>query len=241
VVVGDLERRLVELRFIDGIQKVEHVPYQSGDQFWVRFDKPLDFAKLEQIVKKHNCTMVRFANIPSRLPRALAEMVWDGVSHVITRNISGWEKFKSSLGFEPDGIAKIASDLHGPYEIFMATDEEGVQILYELLGLKYVAPPPPSPPKPTAPAKPSAPATLAHPAAPTIPRPTTTAPQPASVARPSSPAAQHPTAGPPAPVKLPEGAQASAAAPSTPEPATKPAAMSQTPGKKEEKPQETES
>jgi hypothetical protein len=236
-VVGDLERRLVELRFIDGIQKVEHVPYQSGDQFWVRFDKPLDFAKLEQIVKKHNCTMVRFANIPSRLPRALAEMVWDGVSHVITRNISGWGKFKSSLGFEPDGIAKIASDLHGPYEIFMATEEEGVQILYELLGLKYVAPLPPSPPKPIAPARPSAPPA----AAPTIPRPTTTAPQPASAARPPSPAAQRPATDPPVSVKTPERAQASVAPPSTPEPATKPAAMSQTPGKKEEKPQRTES
>jgi hypothetical protein len=224
-VVGDLERRLVELRFIDGVQKVEHVPYPSGDQFWVRFDKPLDFAKLEQIVKKHNCTMVRFANIPSRLPRALAEMVWDGVSHVITRNISGWEKFKSSLGFEPDGIAKIASDLHGPYEIFMATDEEGVQVLYEFLGLKYVAPPPPSPPKPVAPARPSAPPAAAL----TIPRPTTTAAQPASAA------------GSPVSVISPVGAQASATPPSTPEPATKPAATSQTPSKKEEKPQKTKS
>lgn len=235
--VGDLERRLVELRFIDGIQKVEHVPYPSGDQFWVRFDKPLNFAKLEQIVKKHNCTMVRFAGIPSRLPRAMAEMVWDGVSHVITRNISSWGKFKSSIGFEPDGIAKIASDLHGPYEIFMATDEEGVQILYELLGLKYVAPPPPSPPKPVAPAKSSAPPA----AAPATPRPTTTAPQPASAARPPSPAAQRPAAGSPVSVKPPEGAQASTTQPSTPEPATKPAATSQTSGKKEEKPQEKES
>jgi len=150
-VVSDLERRLIELRFLDGVEKVEHVPYPTGDQFWVRFNKPLDLGKLEEVVKKHNYAMVGFANVPSRLPQRLAEVLWDGVTHVITKKISGWSKFKASLGFEPEGIAKIATDLHGPFQIFITTDEEGVQVLYEYLGLKYV---PPSPPTPAAPAKP---------------------------------------------------------------------------------------
>lgn len=167
--IGDLERRLVELRFLEGIEKVEHVPYQTGDQFWVRFNRPLDFDRLDEIVKKHSYLMVRFASILSKLPRGLAEMLWDGVTHIIVKEISGWSKFTSSLGFEPEGIAKIAIDLHGQYQIFMATNEDGVQVLYEYLGLKYVAPAPP-PPKPAAPAKPAP--VVAKPVPPAAPKPT---------------------------------------------------------------------
>ncbi len=190
--MGDFERRLVELRFLEGIEKVEHVPYQTGDQFWVRFNRPLDFVKLEQTLEKHNYQLIRFGSLPSKLPRGLAEMLWDGVTHVIVNKITGWKKFTSSLGFEPEGIAKIAIDLHGPYQIFIATEEEGMQILYEYLGLKY-APPQPPQPKPLTPAKPAA-AALARPA-----------PQPAAAPRPAVPVApvatSTPTASEPAQVK----------------------------------------
>ena len=187
--VGDLERRLVELRFIEGIEKVEHVPYPTGDQFWVRFNRPLDFGKLENIAKKHGYLMVRFANLPQKLPRGLSEMLWDGVTHVIAKKISGWSKFTSTLGFEPGGIARIANDLHGQYQIFMATAEEGVQLLYEYLGLKYV---PPAPPPPVAPAK--APA-------PTAARPSPAVPRPAAPVSPA-PVKPPPTGQPPQPAPV---------------------------------------
>jgi hypothetical protein len=150
--VDDFQRRLVELRFVDGVEKVEHVPYLNGDEFWVRFNRRLDTKKIEEIAKKHGATVVKFGGLPSKLPRPLAELLWDGVGQVIVKKIGGWTKFTASLGFEPDGIAKIASDAHGPYQIFIATQEEGVQILYEYLGLKYI--PPALPPRPAAPAKP---------------------------------------------------------------------------------------
>jgi len=170
-VVADLGRRLVELRFIEGIEKVEHVPYPTGDQFWVRFNRPLDFAHLKDLVKKHGYVMVEFAELPSKLPRGLSEMLWNGVTHVIARKLSGWSKFTSSLGLEPEGIAKIAHDLHGQYQIFIATTEEGVELLYEYLGVKYV---PPAPPPPVTPAKPAAPggksaSVVAKPATPAAP------------------------------------------------------------------------
>ena len=60
------------------------------------------------------------------------------------KKIGSWGKFLTSLGFEPDGIAKIATDAHGPYQIYIATSEAGIQILYDYLGLKYVAPTPPT-------------------------------------------------------------------------------------------------
>jgi hypothetical protein len=170
-VVADLERRVDELRFVTGIEKVEHVPYVTGDQFWVRFNQPLDLMKLDEIVTKHGLIMIKFASLPSRLPRGLAEMLSDGVTHVITKGISGWSKFTSKLGFEPEGIAKLAVDLHGPYRIFMTTDEEGVRLLYEYLGLNYVPPAPPAP-KPAAPVKPTTPPVAKAPL-PTPPRPAT--------------------------------------------------------------------
>jgi hypothetical protein len=196
-VVADLQRRLVELRFVEGIEKVEHVPYPTGDQFWVRFNSKLDFGKFEDIAKKHGCGMVRFASLPSKLPRPIAEMLWDGVSHVITKNISGWTKFTAFFGSEPDGIAKIATDLHGPYEIYIAMQEEGVQILYEYLGLNYV--PPALPPKPVTPAKPAVP-TAVKPGA-TAPRPV---PPPTPVTAKPTPPTQPTHANPPQAAKAPE-------------------------------------
>lgn len=185
--VDDLQRRLVELRFVEGIEKVEHVPYRTGDQFWVRFNRPLDFEKFEEIAKKHEYIMVRFARIPSKLPRPIAEILWNGINHVITKKISGLAKFMASIGFEPDGVAKIATDLHGPYQIFISTQEEGVQILYEYLGLKYT--PPVLPPKPVMPAQPALPTAVK----PSVIPPKPVAPPTPIAAKPTPPAQPSPT------------------------------------------------
>ncbi len=165
-VIGNLQQRIAEVRFAEGVEKVEHVPYSTGDQFWVRFSRTIDMKRLEEIVGKHGYRIVRFASLPSKLPRGLSEVLWDGVSHVVTKDLTGWQKFTSKLGFEPDGIAKLARDLHGPNQIFMAMNEEGIRLLYEYLGLKYAPPPPPTQPKPSA-------APAAKPAPPAPPKPPT--------------------------------------------------------------------
>jgi len=185
-----LQTRLNELRFVDGIEKVEHVPYLTGDQFWVRFNRPFNFKKLNEVAKKRGYTMMKFGGLPSKLPGRLVEVLWDGVNHVIVKNPNGLVKLTASLGIEPDGVAKIATDLHGPYQIFMAMNEEGVQLLYDYLGLKYVPPPPP-PPKPVVPTKPAIPA-----AKPSAPVPTT-------VTRPAPPAAAPSVPKPPSPSTTP--------------------------------------
>jgi len=192
--MDDFQRRVVELRFIDGIEKVEHVPYSTGDEFWVRFNRPLEFSKLEDITKKHGAILVKFGGLPSKLPRPLAELLWDGVRYVVAKRIGGWSKFTASLGFEPDGIAKIADDAHGPYQIYIATQEEGVELLYDYLGLKYVAPTPP--PKPVAP-KPQTPAQtkpVSPPPRPVVPAASSAIPsQAAQPARTASPPPAQPT------------------------------------------------
>jgi hypothetical protein len=189
--VSDIQSRL-DLRFVDGIEKVEHVPYPSDDELWVRFNHPLDMKRLEEVAEKHGATVEKFGGLPSKLPRPLAEIMWDGVNHVIVKKISEWSKLKASLGFEPDGIARIVTDAHGPYQIFIATQEEGVQILYEYLGLKYI---PPQTPKPAAPAtaKPLPPASKPSlPAAPASVKPTITTP-----ATPPKPSEEKPSSTPP--------------------------------------------
>ena len=164
--VEDFQRRVTELRFFDGVEKVEHVQYAAVDEFWVRFNNTLDLKKLREIAKKHGAVMEKFGGLPAKLPRPLAELLWDGVSYVITKKIDGWAKFTAPLGFEPEGIAKIVNDAHGPYQIFIATQEEGVQILYEYLGLKYT---PPAPSQPVASPKPPVAATVKP--APQAPKP----------------------------------------------------------------------
>jgi hypothetical protein len=129
----------------------------------VRFNRPIDIRKLEDVVKKRGCWLIRFGGLPSKLPRKLSEVLWDGVTHVIVRDANVWVRFMSSLGFEPDGIGKIVVDLHGPYQIFIAMNEDGVQILYDYLGVNYVPPaalakPIPPVAQPTSAARPPVPA-----------------------------------------------------------------------------------
>jgi len=182
MVFGEMERRSTELRIIDGIEKVEHVPFPTGDQFWVRFNRPLDLKKLQGVVKSNGCKLIKFGGLPSKLPRKLSEVLWSGVTHVIVKKTGGFGKFTSMLGFEPEGIAKIVTDLHGPYQIFIANNEDGVHVLYDYLELKYVPPAPP-PPKAAPPPKPPAPA--AKPSVSTSPPPS--APQaPAVPAKPAT-------------------------------------------------------
>jgi len=153
IVIADIERRVNELRYLDGIAKVEHVKYPARDEFWVTFNRPLDATKFEKIAKRHGYHMVKFAGLPSKLPRGLSEMVWNGVTHLIVRQIDGWSRFLARLGYEPNCIAKIAVDLHGPDRIYIAAEEEGMQLLYEYLDLNYVPPAPLA--KPTATSRPS--------------------------------------------------------------------------------------
>jgi len=204
-VIMELERRLNELRHVQGIEKVEHVPYQTGDQFWVRFNQRIDLGKLDELARKHGYVMTKFASVPSKLPRGLGELLWDGVTHVIVKRISGWSRFTSRFGFEPDGIAKLATDLHGSNQIFMATNEEGIELLYEYLGLKYI---PPTPPAPAA--KPVPPTAKA------------TTPPVAPASKPSAPQPVPPAKPPPNPQASVQTGNATSTVPSTPQVAVKP-------------------
>jgi len=134
---------------LDGVEKVEHVPYPSGDEFWVRFNRPIDMHKLGEVLGKGRYELVKFGSIPSKLPSKLGELLWNGVSYVIVKKIAFLGLLASLFGFQPDGVATIAQDAHSSQPIFITSNEEGVRILYDYLGIKYTAPQPLRPSAPS--------------------------------------------------------------------------------------------
>ncbi len=137
----------------------------SGPQLWVQFKDKMNKGELKKIAHKHGYRVVGFGAVPSKLPRGLGEMLWNGVTHIITKEHSSLSGLMGLIGFEPKGVAKVARHLHGPNDIYITDSEEGYKILCEYLGIKYEPPPPPpTPPKPAAtPAKPATPASTTKP------------------------------------------------------------------------------
>ena len=138
--VEDLERRINELRFLEGIEKVEHVTYPDRDELWIRFKRPMDLRKLAHILRVRHYELEKFGAIPSKLPLRLGELLWDGVAYVIVRQIGFFRLLAAFFGSEPEGIARIVKVLHSSQPIFIARDEEGVKILYVYLGVNYTSP-----------------------------------------------------------------------------------------------------
>ena len=147
--IGDVARRIQELRFLPGIEKAEHVPYPTGNEFWVRFNRSIDMRRLGEVLGRGRYELVKFGSIPSKLPLKLSEPLWNGISYVIVRDIGFIGLLASLFGKEPDGVATIAKDAHSGQPIFITSNEEGMKILYEYLGVKY-SPPTAAPPLPTA-------------------------------------------------------------------------------------------
>ena len=143
---GDEERRINEIRYVDGIEKAEHVQFPDRDEFWVRFTQSMNLRRLTRVANGYHYEVVKFGGLPSFLPSRLGELLWDGVSYVILRRIGFRGLFASLLGSEPDGVAKVVKDLHSSQDIFITSNEEGVKILYAYLGLNYSTPTPPQRP-----------------------------------------------------------------------------------------------
>lgn len=171
------------LRAEPTIRRVEYVKYPDGNEYWIALQegRRLDMTRIEAVVRKNGFRLARFGSLPSKLPKGLSELVWNGVTHVILKDFAGMDKLKGFLGFEPEGIARIAEWGHGPYQLYASRTWEGLKILFEYLGLEMPEPPPPpAPPTPTtAPAKPQVAPRPVAPAAAPKPAPQSSAARPA--------------------------------------------------------------
>jgi hypothetical protein len=129
--IADLESHAAELRFLPGIKDVDIVPFPSGKELWVILSHPIELDKLQKASASSGCTVVKSGWLPSKLPRSLAEMIWDGVMYVVAKEAHGWKRF----GFTRSSMAtaKIARDLVTGDTIYHVNNDEGLAILRDYL------------------------------------------------------------------------------------------------------------
>ena len=127
----DPEYLVPELRRFRGVKDVEIVPFPSGKELWVVLRDPIDTDRLHRASASLGYAVVKSGSLPSKLPRSLAEMIWDGTTHVVTKHPHGWKKLISTLGSRP--AVKIARDLATGDTVCHINDSDGLAILREYL------------------------------------------------------------------------------------------------------------
>jgi hypothetical protein len=129
--IADLESHAAELRFLPGIKDVDIVPFPSGKELWVILSHPIELDKLQKASASSGCTVVKSGWLPSKLPRSLAEMVWDGVTYIVRKGRDGWQKlrFDSASG----AVAKIVKDLVTGDTVYHVDQPDGLEILRQYL------------------------------------------------------------------------------------------------------------
>jgi len=129
--IADPESLVSVLRSLPGIKDIDIVQFQSGKELWVVLRNPVNLDKLRKACGTLGYTVVKLGSLSSRLPRSLAEMVWDGVTYVVTKHPHSWKRLKSTLAFAP--VAKIAKDLATGDTVYHINDSDGLRILQDFL------------------------------------------------------------------------------------------------------------
>lgn len=116
---------------LPGIKDVDIVQFPSGKELWVVLRNPIDLDRLRKASGSLGYTVDRVGSLASKLPRSLAEMIWDGVMYVVAKEAHGWKRF----GFtrSPMATAKIARDLVTGDTIYHVNNDEGLAILRDYL------------------------------------------------------------------------------------------------------------
>ncbi len=127
----DPESLAAELRPLSGVKDVDVVRFSSGKELWVVLRDPVDIDRLLKASASLGYTVAKSGSFASRLPRSLAEMIWDGTTLVVTKHPHGWKRLKSSLGVDP--VAKITKDLATEDVVYQINDTDGLKILQDYL------------------------------------------------------------------------------------------------------------
>jgi hypothetical protein len=129
--ITDPESLVPELRQLRGVKDVEIVGFPSGKELWVVLRDPIDTDGLHRASASLGYAVLRSGSLASKLPRSLAEMIWDGTTHIVTKHPHGWKKLISTLGMRP--AVKIAKDLVTGDTFYNVNDSDGLAILREYL------------------------------------------------------------------------------------------------------------
>ena len=129
--IADPEPVASELRWLPGIKDVEIVQFPWGKELWVVLRDPIHIEKLRKASGELGYTVAKSGSLASKLPRSLAEMIWDGVTHVVTKHPHGWKRLRTAVGLAP--VAKIAKDLATGDTVYQVNDSDGLKILQDYL------------------------------------------------------------------------------------------------------------
>ena len=127
--IADPESLVTELRFLPGIKDVDIIPLPSGKELWVTLKEPIDVDRLRKASESLGYHVVRVGSFPSMLPRSLGEMIWDGLTYVISKNRHRWLILKP----RPE-VACIAKDLATGDLTYHISDDDGLRILHQYVG-----------------------------------------------------------------------------------------------------------
>lgn len=129
--IADPESVATELRRLPGVKDIDIVAFPSGKELWVILSDTINIDKLRTASASSGYKVVKSGWLPSKLPRSLAEMIWDGTTHVVTKHPHGWKKLISTLGSRP--VVEIARDLATGDTVYHINDSDGLAILREYL------------------------------------------------------------------------------------------------------------
>jgi len=123
--IGDLESAASALRSVPGIKDVDIVLFPSGKELWVVLRDPVNLDRLRKTSESLGYIVARRGSWVSKLPRSLAEMIWDGVMYVVTKHthVPGKQEF----------AARIMKDLATGDIIYHTLESDGLEILQEYL------------------------------------------------------------------------------------------------------------
>jgi hypothetical protein len=125
LMISDPEPIASELRSVPGVKDVDIVQFPSGKELWVVLKDPVEIDRLGRISQSLGCKVARRGLLVSKLPRSLAEMIWDGSTMMIIKNAqaSGKRTF----------AARIMKNLVTGEMIYHTIDSDGLRILQEYL------------------------------------------------------------------------------------------------------------
>ena len=123
--INDPEPIASVLRSVPGVKDVDIVQFPSGKELWIVLRDPVNVDKLRKASESLGYRVAKRGSLISKLPRSLAEMVWDGVTYVIIGDTLATGKQAS--------VARIMKDLVTGDIIYYAIDSDGLGILQEYL------------------------------------------------------------------------------------------------------------
>jgi hypothetical protein len=123
--ISDPEQVASALRPLSGVKDVDVVQFPSGRELWIVLRDPINLDRLRKISEGLGYIVARRDSLFSKLPRSLAEMIWDGVTYVITKH--------SHVPGKHESAARIIRDLATGDTVYHTIDSDGLRILQEYL------------------------------------------------------------------------------------------------------------